>query len=483
MWKTNGGRVLLALVCGMAILPNLAPAAVELVVGGLDQPVRLVAPEGDSRLFVVQRNGLILLFDQQGTSLGTFLDLRSQTTADGERGLLGLAFSPDYPASGRFYVSYTNLQGDSRIARYSVSGTDPNRGDPASAEILLAVPQPASNHNGGHIEFGPDGMLYIGFGDGGSTGASAQDEQQLLGKMLRIDVDSPLGYTIPADNPHVGTAAREEIWTRGLRNPWSFSFDSVTGHLYIADVGQSSWEEIDVLAASSPGGENFGWPLMEGAACYNPPTGCNDGSLTLPISTYANGGDPYRCAITGGYVYRGAGVPALSGRYFFSDYCSGQILSLTWSEATGPSLISDHTAEMTPPGGYNSVAAFGQDGLGELYILDLGSGRAFRIIDPKSDVPPSPAVPSLAQNAPNPFNPKTAISFAVEAGGGQVRLEIFDAAGRLVRTLLEQTMAAGNQTVEWNGTDDAGRRVGSGVYLYRLEINGMAASRKMALLE
>jgi glucose/arabinose dehydrogenase len=482
MRKIIYGAIMTALVCGLIVPPNQASAAVEEVITGLVEPIRLVAPAGDSRLFIPQRNGLILLFDQQGTSLGTFLDISVLTIASGEGGLLGLAFPPNYAVTGHFYIGYTNLQGDSRIARYSVSAGNPDVANPNSGEILLSVVQPASNHNNGQLEFGPDGMLYIGFGDGG-TRDSAQDDQQLLGKILRIDVSSPIGYSIPPDNPFVDTPARQEIWAKGLRNPWCFSFDRLTGDLYIADVGQYSWEEIDAQVAGSPGGLNYGWPLMEGDSCHIPSTNCNDGSLTLPIFAYARGGDPFRCSITGGYVYRGSAAPSLAGRYFFSDFCSTQIWSLTWSEAAGASVVTDHTAEMTPPGGFDSIAAFGQDGLGELYVLDLGAGRVFRVVGPGSDVPSTQGAPYLAQNTPNPFNPSTSISFAVEADGSRVTLSVFDASGRLINTLLDESLPAGERTVKWRGLDASGRRVGSGVYLYRLEIDGVASSRKMVLLE
>jgi glucose/arabinose dehydrogenase len=467
-------------------VPRDSEAAVEPVISGLVNPVRLVAPPGDSRLFVVQRNGLIRIFDQQGADLEIFLDITDSTTTFSERGLLGLAFAPDYEVTGRFYVNYTDLAGDTRVVRYRVSDGDPNLADPGSGEIILAVDQPQANHNAGHLEFGPDGMLYIGLGDGGGGGDPlnlAQNDQELLGKMLRIDVSVPAGYAVPADNPFVGLPARDEIWAKGLRNPWCFSFDRATGDLYIADVGQSTLEEIDVQPASSGGGENYGWRLMEGTNCYNPPTGCNDGSLTLPIHTYTHGGSPFRCSISGGYVYRGSALPSLAGHYFFSDYCSNQIWTLTWTAAKGAGPVVDRTAAMTPPGGYGAVASFGQDGLGELYILDHDNGRAFRIVSAASSVPGVPPGIPLAQNIPNPFNPRTEIAFAVDADRSQVSLRIFDVAGRLVRTLVDTTLTAGDHLAVWDGTNDAGIQVEAGLYLYRLDRDGVAFSRKMLLLE
>ena len=461
-------------------------ATVEQVISGLDQPVRLVAPVGDSRLFVVEQGGLIRVFDQQGQDLDTFLDLTNQTSASGERGLLGLAFPADYATSGRFYVNYTNNQGDTEIARFDVSSDNPNTADSESQEIILRVDQPFGNHNGGQIEFGPDGMLYIGLGDGGGagdTGNRSQNELELLGKMLRIDVSGDLGYSIPADNPFVEKSPLDEIWALGLRNPWCYAFDQVTGDLYIADVGQGSQEEIDIQPVASNGGENYGWRLMEGTACFNPPSDCNDGDLTLPAHTYSRGGSPFRCSISGGYVYRGSSIPSLWGHYFFSDYCSKQIWSLTWTESGGVDSVVDHTEEMTPPGGYGSVASFGQDGFGEIYILDITNGRAFRILDSLSSVSDIPDRHLLAQNFPNPFNPRTEISFFVESSGALVTLDVFDAAGRHIRTLVNDHLSTGDHLAVWNGTDELGIQVGSGVYLYRLEQDGEAFSRKMLLLE
>jgi glucose/arabinose dehydrogenase len=304
-----------------------------------------------------------------------------------ERGLLGLAFPPDYASTGRFYVNYTDDDAGSTtnsiIARYQVS-PDPDIADAGSEKILLTLFQPASNHNGGHMEFGPDGMLYVGFGDGGGSGDPsnwAQNDQSLLGKMLRLDVSGPDAYSIPPDNPFTGTAPLDEIWAKGLRNPWCFAFDQITGDLYIADVGQRLWEEIDVQPASSSGGENYGWRLMEGNACFNPATNCNDGSLVLPVHEYDHGDG--RCSISGGYVYRGSAIPSESGSYFFADWCSGQIWTLRWSEAGGVTNIRDRTAELTAEVSLGGITSFGQDGLGELYVIENAAGRIHRIVGAK----------------------------------------------------------------------------------------------------
>jgi glucose/arabinose dehydrogenase len=478
------GLAALGILAAVSVAP--ARAAVELVISDLTEPVRLVAPVNDPRLFVAQRNGVIRVFDQAGAELDTLLDIRTQTVAGGERGLLGLAFPPDHAATGRFYVNFTDLQGNTRVARYNLRTGSSSQADPSSQEVILSVTQPYSNHNGGHLAFGPDGMLYIGLGDGGSGGDPenrAQDDQSLLGKMLRLDVGVPAGYAIPADNPFVGQGPRAEIWAKGLRNPWCYAFDRTTGDLYIADVGQGSVEEVDVQPAASTGGENYGWRLMEGDSCYLPATNCNDGSLSLPVATYTHGGSPFRCSISGGYVYRGSNLPSLAGQYFFADYCSRQIWSLSWTAASGAGPVIERTADMTPVGGYGAVASFGQDGLGELYILDLSRGRVYRLVSAVADSPPVQRRPFLAQNVPNPFNPRTAIPFAVARDGAPVTLAVYDPAGRLVRTLVSGPRPAGDQSVAWDGTNQAGHPVEAGVYLYRLVTDGVATSRKMLLLE
>ena len=362
-----------------------AELALETVLTNLGGPVRLVAPAADDRLFVVERGGLVRVFNQDGAERGTFIDLSSLTLVTNERGLLGLAFPPDYAISGRFYVSYTDdtagTTTNSILARYQVS-TDPDVADAGSAEILLTVFQPQSNHNGGHIEFGPDGMLYFGFGDGGGAGDTdnnSQDDQSLLGKMLRLDVSGPGAYAIPVDNPFVGATPRDEIWAKGLRNPWCFSFDRVAGDLYIADVGQALLEEIDVQPASSGGGENYGWRLMEGSACFNPQANCNDGSLVLPVHEYGHSAG--RCSISGGYVYRGATIPSEEGSYFFADWCSGEVWTLRWSEAGGATGITNRTAELTTAFPLSGITSFGQDGRGELYVIESSTGQIHRIVD------------------------------------------------------------------------------------------------------
>lgn len=352
----------------------------EPVVTGLSSPVDIThAGDGSGRLFIILQGGRIVIFDGVQILSPPFLDITSLVSSGGERGLLGAAFHPNYGGNGFFYVSYTDSAGDSVIARYSVS-LDPNRADSTSGVILLTIPQPFSNHNGGQLHFGPDGYLYIGIGDGGSGGDpqnNGQDLGTLLGKIIRIDVDSGLPFTVPPDNPFVGiVGAREEIWSYGLRNPWRFSFDRLTGDMFIGDVGQGSWEEVDFQPANSTGGENYGWRLMEGNSCFNPAINCNNGTLTLPILVYDHS---VGCSVTGGYLYRGSKNPNLNGLYLYGDFCSG----LIWG------------AQEDGLGGWNttvlldtnfSISTFGEDESGEIYFAHLSAtdGAIYQVVQSTS---------------------------------------------------------------------------------------------------
>ena len=339
----------------------------ESVAGSLRRPVGVAnAGDGSGRLFVVEQAGRILIHDGTAVLPSPFLDVSALVSCCGEQGLLGLAFHPHFVANGFFYVDYTNTAGDTVIARYQVSA-DPNVADPSSAQILLTIPQPFSNHNGGQLAFGPDGFLYVGMGDGGGggdPGNRAQNLGELLGKILRIDVDGASPYAIPATNPFRNTSgARPEIWAYGLRNPWRFSFNRRTGDLFIADVGQNHIEEVNFQSAASAGGENYGWRRMEGTLCYDPSSECNDGTLTLPILEYDHS---QGCSITGGYRYRGARFPQLVGRYFYGDFCSGRIWGATESDqAWSSTALTD-----TPP----YITSFGEDEGGELYVVHYGGG-------------------------------------------------------------------------------------------------------------
>jgi glucose/arabinose dehydrogenase len=347
-------------------------AALHEVASGLDFPLYLTSPPGDDRLFIVERDGAIRLL-VGGTLLETpFLDLTGKVSTEGEQGLLGLAFPPDYASSGRFIVHYTNLSGDTRVTSFRVSG-DPNRADQASETVVLAVPQPGPGHNGGQILFGPDGFLYIGLGDGDDQDhGRGQSLQDLLGSILRIDVSSGAPYTVPPDNPFVGTTgARPEVWSYGLRNPWRFSFDRANGDLYIGDVGESKWEEVNHASAADGAGRgvNYGWSLMEGRHCFR--EGCDEAGLTLPVLEYdhSNG-----CSVISGYVYRGAAIPALQGNYFYSDFCRGWVRSFRME---GGMVVEETDWPALRPGGL--ITSFGEDAAGELYLLTQ-QGGVFKIV-------------------------------------------------------------------------------------------------------
>lgn len=356
-----------------------SPLNIELVqiASGLSSPVGIYNM-GDNRLFILEQSQAdIEIITTAGAAVGTFLDLTGLVSTGSERGLLGMAFHPQYATNGYFYVNYTNNSGNTVIARYSRNATNPNLADPASAMVVLTIAQPFSNHNGGHIAFGPDGYLYIGMGDGGSAndpGNRAQNGQELLGKMLRIDVDGGTPYGIPASNPFVGTAnVLDEIWAFGVRNPWKFSFDRTTGDMWIGDVGQNNWEEVDVQPAASTGGENYGWRCYEGFQSFNT-SGCAGASnYVQPVFVAAHGSPDSWCSITGGVVYRGSDFPYMQGAYIFTDYCAGDFRALV---ADGGGY-----AESTVLGsqGFGFVA-FGEDAEGEMYVAKLG-GQIYRVQD------------------------------------------------------------------------------------------------------
>jgi glucose/arabinose dehydrogenase len=346
------------------------------VVSGLASPIDLQATDDSTgRLFVVEQPGTIRIL-QAGALLPTpFLDIRTRVTFSGEMGLLGAAFHPAFAQNQRFYVNYVRVLGtgeiQSVIAEYRVSAADPNQADPASERILLTVNQPFETHKAGQLAFGPDGFLYIALGDGGGAGdtqGSGQNLQTLLGKMLRIDVDRTAGaqpYAIPADNPFVAGGGLPEIWASGLRNPFRFSFDTATGRLFVGDVGQRLYEEIDILQK----GGNYGWNVMEGMHCFNPATGCNQAGLTLPIAEYDHSEG---VAVIGGYVYRGEGIPALAGSYVFGDFGSGNIWRLTQDSSGAWQRV------LLLNSGRN-MSSFGRDSAGELYLVDYAAGEILKL--------------------------------------------------------------------------------------------------------
>ncbi|MHB1327727.1 MAG: PQQ-dependent sugar dehydrogenase [Gemmatimonadales bacterium] len=343
-------------------------------VGTFSFPILLTAPPGDSRLFVVQKGGTIRVVKNGATLATPFLNLAGRISTGGEQGLLGMAFHPSYASNGLFVVNYTDTGGDTRISLFRV-GSDPNVADPNSEQVILEVDQPFTNHNGGMLAFGPqDGRLYIGLGDGGSGGDPqnhAQRRNSLLGKMLRLGVSTSGQVSVPSDNPFVGeSGTRPEIWSLGLRNPWRFSFDRQTGDLYIADVGQDAWEEINVTSGSGSRGANYGWKIMEGTNCYQA-SSCNQTGLTLPVVEYPRADG---CSVTGGFIYRGTGIPDLAGTYFYGDYCGGWVRSFRWS---GSSATERQDWADLAPGG--SLVSFGEDAAGELYVISQ-NGRVARIV-------------------------------------------------------------------------------------------------------
>jgi glucose/arabinose dehydrogenase len=362
--------------CLIFILFAVTAAAQEMtlqpIATGLSQPVALTHA-GDTRLFITEQTGTIRIYDALGLRAMPFLDLRAIVLSGGERGLLSVAFHPRYRDNGLFYVYYTNRNGDNNLARYQVS-SDPDRADPASGVVLLTIPHPTfANHNGGQLQFGADGFLYIGTGDGGSAGDpnnNAQNLNQLLGKILRIDVDHGSPYAIPPSNPFAQrTGARGEIWAYGVRNPWRFSFDRTTGDLWIGDVGQDAFEEVDFQPATSIGGENYGWRKMEGQHCYNPASNCVDAGVTFPLLEYSHAGGA--CSISGGYRYRGTHIPSLQGAYLYGDYCSGTIWKAT---QIGTTWIANTLLTTTL-----RISSFGEDLSGELYVMDVAKGIVYKI--------------------------------------------------------------------------------------------------------
>lgn len=367
-------RTLLLGVVAAWGLASAQSVGLSVVAEKLTQPLFMTyAPDGSGRMFIVEQGGKVRILRDGKLLDGAFLDLSRQISCCGERGLLGLAFHPDYRRNGLFFVDYTNPQGNTVVARYKVS-SDPDRADPASAQTLLTVEQPYANHNGGMIAFGPDKYLYIGLGDGGGGGDpqnNAQNLNSLLGKILRIDVNKSEGgkpYGIPSDNPFVNRqGARPEIWSYGWRNPWRFSFDRQTGDLWVGDVGQNKWEEIDLQPAGKGGG-NYGWRLLEGTHCYNPQSGCDREGLMPPVLEY---GHDLGNSVTGGYRYRGKAIPALQGAYIYGDFGSGRIWAATESGGkwTSKEIFKD---------GMN-FSSFAEDPDGELYAIDLG-GLIYKIV-------------------------------------------------------------------------------------------------------
>jgi uncharacterized protein (TIGR03437 family) len=357
------------------------------VASGFDAPTSIVhAGDGSGRLFVSELNGRIWALDssyQRGQQ--PFLDIDVRVLSGGERGLLSVAFHPNFETNGRLFVDYTDVSGNTVVSEFRVSTANPGRADPASEQVFFTANQPFANHNGGQLQFGPDGMLYIGMGDGGAGGDPGNRAQSLsstLGKILRVDVDQGAPARVPPDNPFVGAAgAQGAIWALGLRNPWRFTFDRETGDIWIGDVGQDVWEEVDFGPAGATTGLNYGWRRMEGRHCFNPGSNCETGSLTLPVMEYSHA--QAGCSVTGGYRYRGSSHPSLYGVYFFGDFCTGNLFA---GVETAPGMFQ----RLGPRDLGVSISTFGEDELGELYLADFGGGVLYRF-----GAPPGP--PAISQ--------------------------------------------------------------------------------------
>jgi len=460
---------------------TLAPMEMVRVFSNISfsEPTHLFhAGDGSNRIFVVEKAGRIKVVpnDYSTSSVKTFLDLSSIVNSDpSEAGMLSVAFHPDYSSNGKLYVFYTYGDLISRVSEFTVS-TDPDAVAPESERKILEIQKNSVSHNGGQLAFGPDGYLYIGLGDGGDTPANGQNRGTILGKILRIDINgtSPgLDYIIPADNPLVGNSDnwREEIWAWGFRNPWRFSFDHNNGNLWVGDVGQSSWEEVDLVQ----GGKNYGWNIMEGFHCYNPSSGCDTTGLTMPIVEYDH---PTGISITGGYVYRGSRLSRLYGYYLYGDYGTRKIWGLKYENG---SVIENKIIAENP----SEISSFGEDEGGEVYVVGLDgqinifadtSGNPDQV--DKSNLLDSdqPSAFYLYPAYPNPFNPSTMIKFQIP-NSNFVTLEIYTLSGQKLFTLINRELEAGFHTVQFNGTGLA-----SGVYVYRLQADNFVMTRKLVLL-
>ena len=434
-----------------------------LFASGLKNPVD-IANAGDSRLFVVEQQGQIEILNSGGsTNKQPFLNIADRVIYGGERGLLGVAFHPDFKNNGLFFVNYIGFGDSTHISRFKVNDDNPNIADPSSEVKVLSIAQPYTNHNGGSLKFGSDGYLYIGMGDGGSGGDPenrAQNPMSFLGKMLRIDVDHGNPYSIPATNPFKSNSSTlPEIWASGLRNPWKFSFDKQTGNLWIADVGQNAWEEIDLQSASSKGGENYGWRCYEGNHSYNS-SGCSSTEMyTFPVYEYAHGNE---CSVTGGYVYRGKPDSPFFGHYFFADYCSDRIFTLHLESGN---WVKEDFGKF--PG--NNFSSFGEDSQGQLYIAGVVSGKIFRISDQTTS---SPEIRNT--DKVNLTKISTSNTFRIETESSknqETYLMVYDLKGKRRFQF---------HTKEQNFEVDLGA-LRSGTYLFNVIVNGRNHVQKLFL--
>jgi glucose/arabinose dehydrogenase len=452
---------------------TLTPVFTDL---SFNTPVHLThAGDGSNRLFVVEKRGTIQVFDNDPdvTDSRVFLDIRDRVNSSySESGLLSLAFPPGYPDDPRVFVYYNTGNLTSRISEIIVTGT-PERADADQERVILELDQPAGNHNGGQIAFGPDSLLYIGLGDGGGAGDpydNGQDRTTLLGAILRVDVRDPDvdGYAVPGDNPYVGNEQgwKEEIWAWGFRNPWRFSFDRQTGTLWTGDVGQNQWEEVDRVQK----GKNYGWNIMEGTHCYPPGSECDTTGLALPVTEYSHN---VGLSITGGFVYRGQRLGDLNGHYLFGDFIQRQIWSLPSDSEPGAEAVQIATSS-------SSISSFGEDEQGEIYVVGF-DGSIATLGDPATAVAPSepdqlPGTVELLPAYPNPFNPETRIAFDLPKAM-TVTLEIVDIRGRQVQSLAEGRFAAGRHNVVWRADS-----VTSGTYYAVLQAGSHRQVQPLTLL-
>ncbi|MBR9978585.1 MAG: PQQ-dependent sugar dehydrogenase, partial [Bacteroidetes bacterium] len=447
-----------------------------------NRPVDLQhAGDGSDRIFVVEQAGRIFVFDNDRdiTSAEIFLDIRDRVNDGGnEEGLLGLAFHPTFSDNGFFYLNYT-AAGPRRtvIARYSVSSTNPQKAEANSELVLLTIPQPFSNHNGGQLAFGPDNFLYIATGDGGSGGDpqnNAQNRATLLGNILRIDVDNTSGdkpYAIPSDNPFVGNSEgwAEEIFAWGLRNPWRFSFDPATNRIWNADVGQNRFEEINIIES----GKNYGWRIMEGFACFNPSSGCDQTGLTIPVFEY---GHDQGQSVTGGHVYRASSVPEIEGKYIYADFVSGRIWALSYNgqdDVDNELLLNSN----------RNIASFGVDQHQELYLCAF-DGTIYRFkptVSSTNSFPSSANTTELSDAFPNPaitgVHDRISVQFSIPTQN-MVRLALFDTLGREVLIIHEAMHDPGVHRISMDITG-----LPAGLYLYAMDTAGMRLTKKLVIIE
>ncbi len=425
------------ILCISTVLAGLSAAqniGLESFATGLSNPVEIVtSPHQDKRLFVVQQSGTVKIVNADGTvAAGNFINISGKITFGGERGLLGMAFHPQFTSNRYFFVFYNNLQGALTVSRFTANASYPDTADASSEKILMTIPKPFTNHNGGSLHFGPDGYLWISTGDGGNGGDpnnNAQNRNSLLGKLLRIDVNSDNAYNIPADNPFVGSEGADEIWAYGLRNAWKFSFDRLTNQVWVADVGQEVLEEINTVPAASSG-INYGWRCYEGNNTYNTSGCANASTMTFPVAQYDHSAG--KCSITGGYVYRGSMYADLVGKYVFADYCAGQIGVLS----------NNNTITWSTPSAGNNFTTFGEDNQKQLYVA-ASNGRIYKVTTDNLAVTDMDR--SALMISPVPAHDFVYISNLKEKN---VTAEILDQAGRVI---LETQVSENDKRVDISG--------------------------------